>query len=229
MGTFEYTGFYDLLADSLFNYNQALQHEDPYVQNRYARASTISIILSVESASNCLISSLLGSEVSPGFREELDKLTAIGKFDAYASIKHQKKIDRGRNEVGKFKEMIKMRNAYVHPKTRKLNTNITNVKQLNEELHVRLESPQELWKNLKIPKDSVLWSAASAEIIIKATTDFFSYYFKDILCYTANEADLLLMSKYRFDGVIMSGVYQEFKDEVLNSDFDFSFLIGKST
>ena len=156
-------------------------------------------------------------------------MTAIGKFDAYASIKHQKKIDRGRNEVGKFKEMIKMRNAYVHPKTRKLNTNITNIEQLDEGVLVGLESSQELWEHLKIPKDSMVWSAASAEIIIKATTDFFSYYFKDILCYTASEADLLLMSKYRFDGVIITGVYQELKDEVLNSDFDFSFLIGKST
>lgn len=221
MGTFEYTGFYDLLADSLFNYKQALKHDKPYIQNRYARASTISIILSIESASNCLISSL---EDSKALREDLDKLTAIGKLDVFAKIKQQKGIDRGRNEVAKIKELIKMRNDYVHPKTKNIDVDISGTENLKEHFTVNLSIDGEEWENLKIPKRAMFWSGASAEVVIKTATDFYNYYFKEVLGYTPDEVDMLLKSKIRFNDMLMEGVFHELKDEVFNSKFDFSFL-----
>ena len=117
-----------------------------------------------------------------------------------------------------------MRNDYVHPKTKNIDVDISDIKDLDEQVAVNLSIDGEEWKSLKIPKRAMFWSGASTEVVIKTATDFYNYYFKEVLCYSADEVNMLLMSKIRFDNLLVDGVFHELRDEVFNSNFDFSFL-----
>lgn len=76
--TYRYTGFYDLLADAIFQHRLAASCTDSYLMNRHARSSVIASALSIECAANCLLGSV---ELPKALFDALDKLNSLSKTD----------------------------------------------------------------------------------------------------------------------------------------------------
>jgi len=84
--------------------------ENPELLAKYA------FFLAANALENCAHAILQNSQrLSPALLEDIDKLSTLNKFEIFAAI-HEKTIDRGDDRYAKVKEVVKCRNAFVHPK-----------------------------------------------------------------------------------------------------------------
>ena len=111
---FRFTGFCDLIADSVYQHKLATQSENSYFMNRHARASILSSALSVECVANCLLESL-GS--SSRLIKDLDRLPVLSKIEIYLLENQISGFSRGDEPVQKVADLINARNTYAHTRT----------------------------------------------------------------------------------------------------------------
>ena len=222
--TYRYTGFYDLLADAIFQHRLAANCTDSYSMNRYARASVIASALSIEWAANCL----LGSAKLPGaLSEEIDKLRPLSKIDTALRLMSACKLDRGRNEVQKVSELIKARNDYVHPKAKKIEAGITSLEDAGEFWRLPMTLDGEHWTTIGIPKRAIFWSKASSLAALKAISDFFKYVFVDLLNANSNDLHGMLQSLIQIEDLQLPAIFEDYCAELKNAlelGVDFSFF-----
>jgi hypothetical protein len=120
---FIHTGFIDLLCDSIFNYRKASESSDSYEINRYARASISASFLSIECCANVLLQEL---GIPKSTLNDYDRLPPISKIETYFNMAGSgNNLDRGDYRVQKIRELIKVRNDFVHPKIQKINAGIS--------------------------------------------------------------------------------------------------------
>lgn len=207
-----HTGFFDLLCDALYQYRLASDCSDSYAMNRHARASISASALALECGANCLISS---TDASSGLLAELDKLPVVAKYETFLRFRDATNtLDRGRAEVQKIKELVKVRNDYVHPKTRHIKTDIGKHRAKGKLVEFPIEMHSDTWKGLGIPKSDVFWSADNALSVVHAVTAFFSYLVFDLMEADPKEIAYLLQSRLEIDNVHIPNMYQEFESEL---------------
>ncbi len=221
---FRFTGFYDLLADAVYQHKLANGCDDSYLMNRHARASISAAILTLESASSCLIGSL---DISSSFAENLDKLPLLAKIETYLGFQSIDKFDRGRNEVQKIMELIRARNDFVHTKTMNIKTDVDPMEDAGEYWKLPMSLHGDQWKAAGIPKRAMFWSSNDALSVLKAVVGFYVYLFKELMQADTEQLQKLLVSHIEIKNVHVSALFEEFKTEFKEaSEFgvDLGFL-----
>lgn len=87
--------------------------------SRHARASVAAAFLTIECLANCLLDML---EMRHALRDDMDKLQPLAKIEIALNIASKNTYDRGRREVQKAVEVIKVRNEYGRSQLRCLPT-----------------------------------------------------------------------------------------------------------
>ncbi len=219
---FQAKGFLMLLCDASFQLRQAVKEKDSYSNNRYARASIIASVLSIESCANSLLTSL---ELPKKFLQELDKLPAIGKLETYLRIENKKNIDRGKSETQKVIELIKLRNDFVHPKIKKIESTISPLTEDGEFLSLPFSMMPDKWPALNIPKHSMFWSSDTAKIAVQALLEFYEYLFTELLEMNNKEIEIHFFDSLQIGDTDILFCFDEVRDE-LNSLKNYGFSIG---
>lgn len=150
-----------------------------------ARSSILNAIFSLEAAANCFLESY---ETSKHLFKAFEKFGVLEKYEFLLSIKSNGvSFDRGRIEIQKIKELISLRNAYVHPKSLKSTPKYT---QIDSTYEYSYKSP--ITQYLEIPEDSNEWNSNHAKIVINAVADFLSIFLIDLCQLTPREATQFL-------------------------------------
>lgn len=221
---FRYTGFFDLLADAAYQHKLAKACADSYLMNRHARASISACILTLECASNCVLGSL---EASGPFRNELDKLPFLGKIEAFLRFRKIEGFDRGRNEVQKIAELVRVRNDFVHPKTMNIETEVAPMEEGEGHYTLPMSLHGVHWQAVGIPKHAMFWSAENALSVLTAVVDFFSYVFVELMQASAEELQEILISRLEIQDVHVISLFEEFRAEfqgLAEFGIDLNFL-----
>lgn len=223
---YKYSGVYDLFCDAIYQYKLASHTTNNYHENRHSRASIISSALIIESCANCLIKAL---DISLKLKGELDKLPVFAKFETFLRLNGKSTFDRGNNKVEKIGELIKLRNEFVHPKVTNIKTEIG--KPNNEDgqcYRIPMELTGEEWKALGIPKKGLFWSADNSLKVLKAVTEFVTYYFFELLELTKQDVQKMLISRVEFADVVSPMLFEDFETEIMDAmefGLDLSFLV----
>lgn len=174
-GTHRHPGFIDLLCDAAFQLRMAIGSQDSYVENRHSRASVMASTFSLECAANALVSSLT---FAPNLVEGVDRLPFLSKFELYLKIRTQDQtLSQGDARVGKVTELVKIRNAFVHPKITNIDVELGDLTDADNALSWAMELAPQIWGSTKIPKPALFWSRIHAEAALDATTRFLDYFF----------------------------------------------------
>ncbi len=227
--TFRFVAFLDLLVDASYQHRLATQTDDSFTMNRHARASVAAAFLTIECLANCVLEIIDGPKP---LREELDKLQPLAKIEIALHMRGKSGYDRGRNEVQRAAEVIRVRNDYVHSKTTKIEAAVHEPEDAGTEWMVPFTIYPDFWKTLKIPKQSMFWSAEVSRDVLRAVRDFLKYVLVDILQADDDLLSEMLTSHVTLGSpavgnVVMPGVYDEFKREIAwlkEQEIDFSFL-----
>ena len=183
--------------------------------NRNARASIISSSLSIECYANALISSL---EISKDCLNDLDKLPPISKIEMFFRVSGiEKNINHGDHRIQKTKELITIRNAYVHTKKKIIKTTIGLPEDKDTHWTLPLELDGDLYKSLKIPKSSMFWNDQNALLVLEASLDFYNY-LSSFLDKTEEDKEYLLVNRVIFGNFIMPSNFFEFEKEINLAD-----------
>ena len=175
---FFHPGYIDFVCDALFHLRCAKAAEQPYEINRYARASISAICLSIECFANALMSY---PEISRQLSDELDKLNALAKIDAsmkLAGIAYQ--IDASDHRTQQIKELIKVRNQFVHTKIARFKTEVGMPEDTGTDWSLPMTIEADQHKELRIPKNAVFWNADSAEKALSSALKFYNHCFAKI-------------------------------------------------
>lgn len=227
--TFRYVEFLDLLVDAVYQHRLATQSDDSFAMSRHARASVAAAFLTIECLANCLLEVI---DMPNALRDELDKLQPLAKIELALHTRGKLSYDRGRREVQMAVEVIKVRNAYVHSKATKVKAEVHPPEDAGSEWKIPFAIYPDIWKTLKIPKQSMFWSAEVSYGILQVVRDFLHYVLVDVLLADENLLTTMLTSHITIGnpadaGVVMPGVFEEFKSEIAwlkEQKIDFSFL-----
>lgn len=227
--TFKYVAFLDLLVDAAYQHRLATQTVESFEMSRHARASVAAAFLTIECFANCLLSTL---DLPRALLDDLDKLQPLAKIEIGLQVTGKTTYERGRREVQKAAEVIRVRNDYVHSKAKKMNAALHEPRDAGAEWMFDFEIEGELWKALGIPKQSMFWSQEVSYGVLKVVRDFLEY----VLIYVM-EADHdrqvdLLLSHLTFGDVVAPAVFDEFRREIAMlklQKIDFSFLLALDT
>lgn len=223
-GFFRQIAFYDLLADAVFQNRFASEATDSYTQSRFARASILASSLCVECVANCLFDSL---NPSKNKQSDFGKLPIVFKYSTYFHTKNVKGFDKDRVEVLRIDDLARARNDHVHPKTQSLPVSMSTPEDGGSDWILPMTLDCDLWKNLLIPKRSMLWSAENSLTVLKAIADFFKYIFVSLNDFTDEELQAIFLPRIEVKNIIMPVLFDEIRAELESIDsegIDFSYL-----
>ncbi len=224
---FIHVGFFDLICDSIFHYRQAKKSTESYDINRSARASIIASALSIECYANALIQDI---QSSADCHNDLDKLTPLSKVEMFFRMNGvENNINYGDHKIQKIKELIQVRNSYVHSKSKIINTSMGLPEDGNTHWVLPIEFDGEQYKSLKIPKSSMFWNDANAYDVIKSSLEFYKYTF-GFFDKIGSEKHHLLINRISLGNVIIPGMFTEFDNEIekaIELGLDIEFLKAK--
>lgn len=221
---FRYIGFYDLLCDAVYQHRLAHECTNSYLMNRHARASISASALTLECCANCLIGSL---NISSALLKDIDKLSVVAKFETYLRFRDVHRFDRGRCEVQRVVELIRVRNDYVHPKSLNIKADLGQFKDQGQFVALPMDLHGDAWNGIGIPKRALFWSADNAFSVLQAIKGFFSYVFIDLMKSDVEEIRHLLLSRLETENVHVPNIFQEFEAELKSAveyGIDFRFL-----
>lgn len=153
---------------------------------RLSRAALLSTVMYIEAVANACLAKV---NLSDKALEQFDKLPAIQKLELYGGYAHGTKIDYGRVETQRIHEVIKVRNAFVHPKEADI------VFVWDEEQAFAFGSSKKT-NSLGLPLISENFRAADAIKSIQAAHSFLSHFFLSQCALTHQEVGKILFSIY---------------------------------
>lgn len=181
--------FLNLVEDSikfLFLSEEALhevRHDDMQL---FSRCSAFFSMLILESAANSLIDTLsLEKEVF----KKIDRLPILEKYDFFLKEKNLNGLARGYPIVQKIAEVIKLRDAIVHPKKSKF------VWQKFDEETGYMEGTYEKTDMLKIADNYLAWETKDAVKIAGAVHSFLQDYFFNLCGMNSEQCCAILYSE----------------------------------
>jgi len=207
----KHNGFFELIADAIFQHNQAKSASESYVVNRFARASIMSSAFSVECFANSLISIAGFSEK---LRSSVDKLDPISKVELCLREKQNLSFDRGRQDVKRISNLIRLRNEFVHPKSSNVPAEIKNIQEMQHNYKINVAFQPGVWDFLEVPRNSIFWSSDSSEKILRAISDFYKHIICDQLLLDKNEMLTTFSSIFDIGGTWILAVAEEVKKEI---------------
>lgn len=221
---YRYIAFFELLADAIVQNREATRTTEPYMMNRFARASILASALSVECVANCLLVAL---GTSRKLSEELDRMSPLSKIEMYLQLKSKPALDRGNMRVAKIADLISARNDFVHPKVKGLSATMRMPQDGGTDWLFPFSIDGVHHTQLPIPKAPMFWSAENSLETLKAVAEFFRYLFCTLLKASHNEMHSMLMSRVEAVHVHIPAVYDELKT-ILHSakevGVDFSYF-----
>lgn len=214
-GTHRQPGFIDLLCDAAFQLRMAIASQDSYMENRHSRASIMASTFTLECAANALMISL---SLSSNLGEVMDRLPLLSKFDLYLKIQTQDlALDPGDARVSKVAELVRIRNAFVHPKVTHIDVELGELTDIGSAFSWPMEMAPKVWSTTKIPKPPLFWSRIHAESALDATTDFLAYFFNLAEAEPEKVKDLLFQRTHVTVGessVTLESLFDEFTSEL---------------
>lgn len=111
--TLSQNNFLLIFSDAVLLYEAAAACEDSDLNSALAKSSVLSVNYAIEAAANSFLESI---ELIGVLREKIDKFTTIEKFDFVLQWHTNHHLDAGDSYVQAVKNLIKNRNAMVHPK-----------------------------------------------------------------------------------------------------------------
>lgn len=214
----EYIRKFDLiLVDSLEFLFLSMDYPSYDEQNqRFARSSIISSLLLIECAANICIASL---NLEKNILNEIDRLPILGKFDFYLRVNFRKRhLNRGNHHIEIIKELKKIRDMLVHPKSHKLEVEI--------QPDGTGKAEAEVTRNLEVAYDPSFWDDSQALIILKAVHEFLEFFFKQQCKFSSTKTSNLLFSRNEIpfaDGFIPC-FKKSTKIKLLNLKINLSYL-----
>lgn len=214
---FMHVGFFDLLCDALIQHTQAQHNEhNRYLCNRFSRSSICASVLSIENCANALLQII---EVSPQVLNDLDRMPALSKINMYFRIEHSKHgLDYGSHVVQKVKELLQIRNQFVHQKGTKLKTDIGKPEDAKDNWMLPMELEGQLHKQVKIPKCSLFWSHSHAYEVLKVVFSFYNYLFSELITISEDEFNSTLMNRVQLNSVVMPNLFDEMQIELQKAE-----------
>ncbi|WP_194866761.1 hypothetical protein [Pseudoalteromonas sp. PPB1] len=178
--------FFELFCDAI-ELARGSKLDEPSVT---ARASILTVILSIEAGANCFLDCY---PMSKHLKQSIDKFSPLDKYDFLFSMRMdgtQSHFDRGSKQVQNIKEMINLRNKYVHPKPKANNVKLEEMSGNNT-----FSQGEKLTPQLKIPEESSCWNGEHARCVINAVADFLSFFLIKLCKYDSKEATRFLSSE----------------------------------
>lgn len=177
--------FFQLFGDSIWHAYQANDHYESRTigAEKATRASIIASAIAFECASNCAIADI-GTNKS--FLNSIDKLDSLAKFELVAKI-NGKDFDSGNSRVAAMRELMTLRNSYVHPKLNKIPIEVSSIDETEEHQVVKLSLTGKKLMNLGIDKNSKFWYPNDAYKALKKCTDFYNWFFLECLELTESQ------------------------------------------
>jgi len=131
-----------------------------------ARSSALNSLLIAECAANCLIHSM---ELSSSLHKQIEKMPTLAKYEFFLSRRRAERVfDYGMKQIAALKELLELRNEYVHPK-------------VEREKYEKID--EGMWaanygntKILKIPYDIDIWQVKHSVYALKAVSDFLNLF-----------------------------------------------------
>ena len=102
-----------IFSDAVLLYEAAVACENSDLNSALAKSSVLSVNYAIEAAANSFLKSI---ELTKPLRDKIDKFTTIEKFDFVLQWHTNHHLDAGDSDVQAVKNLIKNRNAMVHPK-----------------------------------------------------------------------------------------------------------------
>lgn len=190
--------FFEILEDSIILLNSSYSEENKGTNNfnrTLVKASILNSIFLLESCANCCLDS---HPYPKKFLESIDKLTPLDKYEFLLLTRNENlQIDRGITIVQIFNELVRIRNQYVHPKTKKKDFKESPVKSFKPGEQYLIQPKPELTSILKIPKQTVYWNPGHGIKVLKAVNIFFNEFFIKWCQFTPKETTQFLTDEIR--------------------------------
>lgn len=181
-----FSPFPGLLADAIAFDGDANQDTEAFdFRNRLAKASFACAVLALESAAN---SCLARMQYPESVRVQLDKAQPLDKFTMLADASGHL-LDKGRREVQAARELMGLRNSYVHPKIQDRSLKM-RLNDQGERVYDHLDD--ELTQYLQLPRDFERWHGVHSRAAVRATIEFLNYFFMDLCRLSMEQASSLL-------------------------------------
>ncbi len=183
--------FYVLFDDAVNNLEEsdsAIDEDDYAKVFRYGRASIIASTLLLECCANCCIDTL---KLGKSFREDIDKLPALSKYELFLSYHNKEKsFDRGCQEIQNASELKYIRDLIVHPKVRRAKWEKAN----GNFRHADIGET----KILKYPNDIEIWDRNYALMSLRIICAFLDHFFLNLCCFDAEITKKILIDYEEF-------------------------------
>jgi hypothetical protein len=160
-----------------------------------ARASILNSVFTLECAANVLLNGL-------GLpKEEYVRLERMPVLDKYESMLWMTRpninFDRGRKEVQAVRELVRIRNAQVHVRTREQEV----VAEYVDQFTWKFEAPEKSSRSIVgIPDNSDSWDHGHGQRALKALDDFLKLYLLEYAELSPFEVNVMLFSNISVDG-----------------------------
>jgi hypothetical protein len=171
--------FTSLLGVALAFAHLAIQpNHHPEIPAMLARSSILHSVFALECAANSCMSILPKNH---RLRAQAEKWEVLDKFDLFLlSLPHQPNLPRDNIAVRRVRELIKIRNDYVHPRTHHHPIEIKSGSSPQPVISISIqESPL-----LEIPTMPMTWTAEHANRAVAAVVEFLRFYFVDVCRFT---------------------------------------------
>ena len=167
--------FTSLLGVSLTFAHLATQpNHHPEIPAMLARSSILHAVFALECAANSCIAVL---PKQTRLRDQAEKWEPLDKFDLFLlSLPHQPNLPRGDKIVQHVRELIKIRNDYVHPRTRHHPIQNERDERSQPVFSISIQGSA----LLDIPSMPMTWNAEDAKRAIAAVVDFLRLYFVEV-------------------------------------------------
>lgn len=208
--------FYTLLIDAIGLANEAKDHDHELAQRMLSRASILTCATLLECCANICIASRSATG------------TPVDKLARHAQDAHGKTLDAARPEVAAVEELRKIRNDYVHVKTRE-HPVLSPEGAASGEFEVHPESKT----ILGLSASPALWQPGDAVRVLQAVENFLRYYFVELLAQTPKQLFELLAIRIHGKGGMSGHMAESLLERALaaglhNLGVDFRFLGSQS-
>jgi hypothetical protein len=217
---FLYRPFIDLFSDSIFFAIMAKEAKLAHHESAFSRNSIMNSVFALECAANSLLEKY---QITSTFAEKIDKFSILEKYEFVLHFYYNgASFDKGSTLIQNIKELILIRNHFVHARSQKYDATIFDY--VDRENILSKESNIPKTQFLEIPNSPRYWDKTCSKKVLKSTIDFFDYFFLDKCKNTANEVEKLLFSN--FDNEIILDVMHIniFKMVIKEFEIEIKFL-----
>ena len=215
--------FKSQLIDSIIlleEIEDARKDNDHEFADTLCRASIMSSLL-LETAANTCIEFM---DLDKQFFLEVDRLPITTKFDFFLRTRFRdRKLDRSKHQFQILKELISVRNMFVHPKTKYITWNVERFDDDTATLSTDLDKTN----LLKVAMNPDFWDTEDALSVMHGVHIFLKFFFHDMCKFNPKQVSSLLFARYKvptLDFDVYEAISKEVKTFLLDRSIDISYV-----